>query len=187
MSSKAEKSVRIPWERNGARAAKDAYTETGRCPRMRAVKKRRPRFLARPPETDSWRWRLVQVFLKRVPMPLSPFAFRQRVSSPGTGLKGDALPVRVLVCPGRSGTCLGIFGIEAVIFVQTGNRLKPEKEETLWQKRKGLMCFAGGGRVSGNGSAGPAGKPGPDPHSDRTGLLGLQHGPRRRSDRIVRI
>lgn len=30
--------------------------------------------------------------------------------------------------------------------------------------------------MSGNGSAGPAGKPGPDPHSDRTGLLGLQHG-----------
>ena len=100
--------------------------------------------MARPPETDSWRWRLVQVFLKRVPMPLSPFAFRQRVSSPGTGLKGDALfACPSIVWPGEKQSYLLKYGFNAGIFVHTVHTLmtEREREESAMAEAAGVFTW----------------------------------------------
>ena len=75
-----------------------------------------------------------------------PFAFRQRVSSPGTGLKGDARRNRPLSCPGIVCAQDGApyaenFGLGSGIFVQTGHTMRWET------KNKGGAVMAEEARV----------------------------------------
>ena len=73
-----------------------------------------------------------------------PFAFRQRVSSPGTGLKGDALfACPSIVWPGEKQSYLLKYGFNAGIFVHTVHTLmtEREREESAMAEAAGVFTW----------------------------------------------